>query len=272
VKQLLMKLDGEATVHELADLARQEYPDRTLDTYLTDRLRQMEKKGFVENAGEKWCLTDKGRDTPIHSTIDDYDEAITEGRLSDYNLKITNIVGSLSLNKQLDLTALSDDLENTDYHPETYPSLIYRISNNSSLTILIPASGRISIVGATEKREMVSGVQELFTRLSELGIQIDSSPDDIMIQNIVANFDIKREIDLSAVSISLGLENTEYQPEQFPGLIYRGAGNSTVLLFRSGKCVITGARTYLEIVQARDELIQVLAENGVELEVKPSMG
>ncbi|ERG92788.1 MAG: TATA-box binding protein (TBP), component of TFIID and TFIIIB [Haloquadratum walsbyi J07HQW1] len=63
-----------------------------------------------------------------------------------------------------------------------------------------------------------------------------------MIQNLVCTPELGESLNLSALAIGLGLENTEHEPEQFPGLVYRPSGvDSVVLLFASGRVVITGS-------------------------------
>lgn len=268
IRSFLVKLDGEATIHELVKLARDERPDRSINTYLNNQLQSMKKEGLVENVDGKWRLTEKGWDAKIEHTIDKLNMAISEENLSNYHLDVVNLVGSLRLNRQLDLGPLSQDLKNTSYHPETYSSMIYRPNEEGSLSVLTPSSGRLVIVGATTKEELIWGMQDFLDKLEELEIQTGRTTDDILIQNIVVTFDIERELDLSVVSLALGLENTEYEPEQFPGLIYRGPESSTILVFSSGKCVITGTKSYLEVMRARDNIIDVLANVGVDLDVE----
>jgi transcription initiation factor TFIID TATA-box-binding protein len=71
-----------------------------------------------------------------------------------------------------------------------------------------------------------------------------AEPDDewFRIQNLVCTAELGESLNLSALVIGLGLESTEYEPEQFPGLIYRPSGaDIVVLLFASGRVVITGS-------------------------------
>ena len=66
---------------------------------------------------------------------------------------------------------------------------------------------------------------------------------EIIIQNIVASANLGKTLNLEAVT--LDLENTEYEPEQFPGLVYRLEDPKVVLLlFGSGKVVCTGAKNF----------------------------
>jgi transcription initiation factor TFIID TATA-box-binding protein len=75
-----------------------------------------------------------------------------------------------------------------------------------------------------------------------LGIKIVEKP-EIKIQNIVASANLGRVLNLNAIAIGLGLENVEYEPEQFPGLVYRMSSPKVVmLLFGSGKLVVTGGK------------------------------
>jgi transcription initiation factor TFIID TATA-box-binding protein len=53
--------------------------------------------------------------------------------------------------------------------------------------------------------------------------------------------DLGREVNLEALAVALGLEQTEYEPEQFPGLIYRPPQYEvTLLIFATGKIIIGG--------------------------------
>lgn len=268
ISQILYELGGEASLTEIKELAQEKYSERTLATYTVEFLQIMENKGLVEMTDGEWRITDMNSASKIEHLIDELDAMLSEEVLrEDCKITISNIVGSLRIGRELDLEALSADLENTEYHPETYPSMIYRPNMGSSMSVLVPSSGRLAIVGAKSKQELIKGTNDFLQKLSSLGIETEKNTSDLLIQNVVGGFDIGREIDLSAVSIALGLENIEYEPEQFPGIIYRAGGNSTILLFNSGKCVITGSKSYLELVQARDDLIRVLSKLGIKIDV-----
>ena len=96
--------------------------------------------------------------------------------------------------------------------------------------------------GAKSIEDVVSGLTRVFEKLKATGIDIPQSP-EIKIQNIVASADLGRVLNLNAVAVGLGLENIEYEPEQFPGLVYRLSSPKVVmLLFGSGKLVVTGGK------------------------------
>jgi transcription initiation factor TFIID TATA-box-binding protein len=268
IRQLLLDTGGEATSEELFELAKREFPGRSLHQYITRRLQSMEKKQLVESTdnGTTWRLTDRGYETSANYPISELDSITDSQELADEGFSIANIVASTHLDRPFDLSALCEDLPNTEYHPETSPNLIYRPDGNGNVCIMVPSSGRISITGTKSREKLTNGLRELVSELENIGIDVKIQESDILIQNVVANYDFGREFDLSVVAVNLGLDNVEYEPEQFPGLIYRPrSGYCTALLFNSGKLVITGASTYLELIKTRDELSRELSDVGVTI-------
>lgn len=267
IQKLLLELGGEASLSELSRLASKRYPSRSLSQYASERLDSMKQKGLVQELdSSRWKLTEKGKEVSLETSVEALDSRY-EDEFYNSDITVSNLVGTLDLNREFDLTALASDLSNADYHPERYHSLIYSPNPEDSVTMLLPSSGRMSITGATSKKELIEGAQNLLCALQELGIQLTVSPSDILVQNIVANYDFERDFDLAAIAVALGLENTEYEPEQFPGVIYRAKQNSTILLFRTGKCVITGSKSYAQVVSALRETTDSMRSSGVELPV-----
>ena len=74
---------------------------------------------------------------------------------------------------------------------------------------------------------------------------------------MVASGDIKMDLNLNF--LALKLPNTEYEPEQFPGLVFKLQGTrATFLLFSNGKIVCTGTRSEIMLKEAVDKLVVVL--------------
>ncbi len=97
-------------------------------------------------------------------------------------------------------------------------------------------------------------------RLGEIGIPTVDDPHERVV-NIVASADLNAELDLNKIAVTLGVEYTEYEPEQFPGLIYRLDKPKVVtLLFGSGKIICTGARTTKEVEEAIVKISKLLRE------------
>jgi transcription initiation factor TFIID TATA-box-binding protein len=170
-------------------------------------------------------------------------------------------VASTSLGTELDLPALAISLEGADYDPEHFPGLIYRIKDPKTATLLFH-SGKIVCTGAKNLDQVKVAISKVIKQIEKAGIHIKSEP-KIEVQNVVATFDLGQELNLNAVAISLGLEKVEYEPEQFPGLVFRMTTPKVVLLlFGSGKVVCTGARKPQDVEEAVDEIMKELRAAG----------
>lgn len=166
-------------------------------------------------------------------------------------VEIQNVVGAGDLEREVDLATLASDLNGADYQPSNFSGLLYQAPEHEA-TVMVFESGKATVTGATSTSEMRTAFEHFVTIVRDLGVSVEGSP-EITVQNIVATADLDEQLNLSPVAIGLGLEQTEYEPEQFPGLVYRlDSPTVVVLLFGSGKLVMAGAteRTTLETVVA----------------------
>lgn len=158
-------------------------------------------------------------------------------------VEIVNVVGSGDVGVELDIAEVEADLAvpYTEYDLENYHGLYVRLVEDGPL-ITLYRSGKYIISGCSRFEELHETNREFLQTLSELGI-IDASLDtEFTVQNVVCTGELQRSVNLNALSIGLGLEAVEYEPEQFPGLIYRPPDFPAVLLvFANGNVVITGA-------------------------------
>jgi transcription initiation factor TFIID TATA-box-binding protein len=172
------------------------------------------------------------------------------------SLSIENVVASTGIGQELDLESVSLDLMGADYDPEQFPGLVYR-TQDPKAAALIFRSGKIVCTGASSVEDVHASLDIVFDELEALDIEIPANP-EIIVQNIVSSGDLGTSLNLNAIAIGLGLEHVEYEPEQFPGLVYRLDDHDVVLLlFGSGKVVVTGAT---EVEQAREALAAVREE------------
>jgi transcription initiation factor TFIID TATA-box-binding protein len=157
-------------------------------------------------------------------------------------IDIQNVVASSGIGQEIDLQALAMDLPDASYEPEKFPGLVYKTTDPSA-SALIFRSGKLVCTGADGVDEVHAALDNVFDALRERGLDVDDDP-VVEVQNIVSSADIGATLNLNAIAIGLGLESVEYEPEQFPGLVYRiDEPDVVVLLFGSGKLVITGATT-----------------------------
>jgi len=173
--------------------------------------------------------------------------------------KIENIVATVILDQELDLNLIEARIPDVDYNPDTFPGLVYRLKN-PKVTALIFKSGKMVVTGAKSVQELVKAVKKILKSLRDAGIEIQGRP-QLQIQNIVASANLHVKIDLEKAAWFL--EKSMYEPEQFPGLIYRMDDPKVVLLiFSSGKMVITGAKREEDVKRAVENIYQKLLKTG----------
>ena len=167
--------------------------------------------------------------------------------MSRFNIKIENIVASASLGVRIPLEKIVEHLEGTEYEPEQFPGLVYRLKDPKAAALIF-SSGKIVCTGArsiSDVRRVVKKVADMI-KAAKIG---EPKKYSIQIENIVAS--VKLEYKLNLDKIAFELENSEYAPEQFPGLVYRMKTPKVVfLLFSSGKVVCTGVRKVEDIESA----------------------
>lgn len=157
-------------------------------------------------------------------------------------LQIANIVASGDLGiGELDTSAVGNSL-NLD-NVSTYPGRIY-INRDDGPTVMLYRKGSYTIAGAKSHTSLIETVRWATEELKKISVIESSLEDSLGIKYMVFTADLGHKLDLEMLHIKLGLEDTEYEPEQFSGLLYDDQNhNCTVLLFSSGKIVITGAKT-----------------------------
>jgi transcription initiation factor TFIID TATA-box-binding protein len=157
------------------------------------------------------------------------------------SLAIENVVASTDLTVELDLTAVAQEFDHVSYNPDNFPGLIFRIPEPTA-TALVFRSGKLVITGAQSVADVTEAVQVTAAMIRELGLAVPADL-EITVHNIVVSGDLGYALNLSVIAIGLGLEHVEYEPEQFPGLVYRMDDPSVVmLLFGSGKAIIVGCK------------------------------
>jgi transcription initiation factor TFIID TATA-box-binding protein len=176
--------------------------------------------------------------------------------------KVQNIVASTTFADKLDLDLIAQSLEEVEYEPEQFPGLVYRIKNPKTATLLF-RSGAANCTGAKNIEDVRKAIDIIAEKLRELGMSIHKNL-EIVVQNMVATADLGGDLNLNEVAVGLGLENVEYEPEQFPGLVYRLIDPKVaLLLFGSGKIVCAGARKIEDVSLAVDKVSKELSLLGL---------
>ena len=173
------------------------------------------------------------------------------------SIRIENVVASATLNQKIDLNAVVKGYPGVEYRPEQFPGLVFRLKRPKTATLIFN-SGKMVCTGAKSEKESKRAVMKVIRELKKSGIIIIGKP-ELKIQNIVASANLSGLIDLERAAYSLGRKM--YEPEQFPGLIYRmDEPKVVILLFASGKLVCTGAKQEEDVYEAVTKLHETLEE------------
>lgn len=167
------------------------------------------------------------------------------------SLKVQNIVATTGLGTEVSLTKLARTNPNTEYNPDTFPGLVLRIKKPKS-AVLVFSSGNLVCTGTKSIAQVKEVIQQVIKQLKKINVKVTEKP-KITVQNIVASGSIN--LDLNLNTLALELENTEYEPEQFPGLVYKlDDPTATFLLFSNGKLVCTGTKNKQQLDDSMKQL------------------
>ena len=173
--------------------------------------------------------------------------------------KIQNIVLSVTYeDTEFNLVKLAKSLEGTVYNPKRFPGVVYK-SEHPRASFLIFSSGKMNCVGARSMKDANQAIRKLTRKLIEAHMKVKSEP-KVKVQNIVASVNFGRKFDLEQIASSF--ENTEYEPEVFPGLVFRLEDPKAVLLlFVSGKGVCVGAKSMKDVKRAAQKTSKLLQQH-----------
>jgi len=189
---------------------------------------------------------------------DDWEDYDYEANL-DY--KIENVVGTVivEIDEKIDLNQIARKQPDVEYNPERFPGLVMRIIKPRA-TILIFSTGKMVVTGLRKASEADKVVQKVIKNIRKADIEVRNPV--ITIQNIVASGDLHTNIDLNMAAIVM--EYAMYEPEVFPGLIYRMQDPKTVfLIFSTGRIVCTGAKDKAIVREAVLKLNKEVRQLGV---------
>ena len=190
-----------------------------------------------------------------------HDEASEIEKREGLDYKIENGVATVvvEITEKIDLNIIARKHADVEYNPERFPGLVMRIEKPKA-TILIFSTGKMVVTGLRKATEAGRVVEKVVKNIRKAGI-IVSNP-EITIQNIVASGDLHTNIDLNMAAIVM--EYAMYEPEVFPGLIYRMQEPKTVfLIFSTGRIVCTGAKKKEIVKEAVKKLNKEVRDLGV---------
>ena len=176
-------------------------------------------------------------------------------------VSVENVVASASIEQKIDLNEITEKFPDTEYHPEQFPGLVFRLNTPRTATLIF-RTGKMVCTGAkSEEMAIKEVVNTVVQKLRKGKIKIKNDA-VITVQNIVAAINLGGKIHLEKAARTL--PRSMYEPEQFPGLIHRMLDPKTViLLFASGKLVCTGAKKESDVYRSVHNLHSLLEEKNL---------
>ena len=172
-------------------------------------------------------------------------------------VSIVNVVASASVDQKIDLNDITKKFPETEYNPEQFPGLVFRIKNPKTATLIF-RTGKMVCTGAKSEELAVKAVNIVVQRLRKGKIKIKKDA-VITVQNIVSSINLGGKIHLEKAARTL--PRSMYEPEQYPGIIHRMIYPKTVILiFASGKLVCTGAKKESDVYRSVHNLHSLLEE------------
>ena len=169
--------------------------------------------------------------------------------------RLQNFVSEVDLGCKLDLKRIARKAKNARYNPERHPAVVMWISKPNT-TSLIFKSGKMVCTGAKTEEDSRFAARKFAKIIQKLGYPAKFN--DFKIVNVVGSCEVKFPIRLEALNLAHS-HRTSYEPELFPGLIYRMADPEvSILVFGSGKVVLTGAKRRHDVNVAFDKIYPIL--------------
>ncbi|CAH1370616.1 uncharacterized protein [Tenebrio molitor] len=171
------------------------------------------------------------------------------------NITIQNCVTTVDLNTKLDLAMINARTRNSEYNPARFHGLIMRLREPRT-TALIFQTGKIVCTGAKSEQDALLASKKFARIIQKLGFDIKF--ENFKIQNLVATCDLRFPIKLENLSLLHG-QFCSYEPELFPGIIYRMIKpHLCLLIFVNGKIVFTGSKSREGIKESLDNIYPIL--------------
>lgn len=177
------------------------------------------------------------------------------------DLQIVNVVASGVLGTgEIDTDVVGAELS---VDKTVLPGRVYLKPDDHSPVSMVFRSGSYTIAGASSWESVLEITRWLFTTLDDIGVEVSRQEmlDSVSVKYLVVTGELSSKLNLAAVVVALGMENSEYEPEQFPAVIHRPDNiDCTVLLFSTGKVTITGVQSVQEAYEVYEGIEETLKE------------
>lgn len=184
-----------------------------------------------------------------------------EGQVIMSKVVVENIVASAQISAGYKVEQLSEKILDFKYSPDEFEGLTMKLEYPKTAILLFP-SGKIICTGAKDMDEVNKSINKTVKKIKDAGFTTRKKH-DVEIQNVVASTNLNKEMHLSSINKGLLLQDVQYEPDQFPGLIYKiNDYGAILLLFSSGKLVCTGTKSLEDANSAINMMKEKLSSIG----------
>lgn len=175
---------------------------------------------------------------------------------------VENIIAYAKIANDFNIKEMAEKLPEFNYNPDKFMGLTLRLER-PDVAVLILKNGKTVFTGAKNREDIENAFDKILEKIKVIDIKLKKTP-KIVIQNIIASIDLKKELNLELISEGLLSENIDYNPKKFPGLVYKIDENgASLLIFNTGKIVFTGFITIEEVTDAAEIIKEKLSQMGV---------
>jgi len=168
---------------------------------------------------------------------------------------VENIIASAIIADSLDIKFIAEKIPDFKYTPEEFSGLSIKLDSPKTAVLILP-SGKLICTGGKNVEDVAESIKFVAEKIKKSGIKLKPRT-KMIIHNMIVSTNLNKELHLSSLSKALMLDHADYEPEKFPGLIYKiDEMQVIILLFSSGKLVCQGAKT----VEDSKKAIEIMKE------------
>ena len=184
-------------------------------------------------------------------------------------ITVENIVASINLHCRIPLERVAAGADNAEFNPEQFPGLVLRITEPKTANLLF-GTGKMVCTGGKSLDDVHAAVGKVKEVLAGFGVEFGGEP-DVEVVNLVAS--VKTDLELHLDRLAYKLEGVEYEPEQFPGMVFRTIKpKAAILIFSTGRFVVAGAKSLDDVREVFDMLLERLRNIGeIKLKTEDSL-
>ena len=176
-------------------------------------------------------------------------------------IQIENIIAYAQISKLFDIKLLSEKIADSIYNPSEFDGLSIKY-DNEKIAVIVLGTGKVVCTGAKEITDAIDKIKKVTSQIKKIGFKIKKDY-KVKIENIIVSTDLKKELNLASLATKLFPQEVDYQPEVFPGLVYKMDDLQTILIiFNSGKIVCTGAKSIDDATNSIKKMEEKLSSIG----------